>query len=465
MTQSHASEKQRVALLSLLASGGLAVVKFAAAMLSGSLGLLSEAFHSLTDFVATVLTLLAVRVSGKPADDDHHYGHAKAESLVALIQAALLGGVTLWITYEAIKRLWTRGHEIELSWWLFAVVIASILIDFNRARALRRTAEKTGSAALAADALHFTADMWSSCAVLVGLMLVWFGFNTADSLAALVVACFVARAAWKLGKSTFDNLLDAAPAGVSADIELLAETTNGVLAIRQLRVRPAGPELYVNLTVDVARNTPAARLETMRQELLGRITKIYENADCTIELHPVELDSETAFDKVAHIADRHDLRVHHLAVQNLDGRLAVSFDVELPAELALAMAHDKATALESEIREGLGGDVEVESHMEPLQPAMLDGGVPSADIVKKVKSTLMALGRREKAMSDLHDIRIRLNAVGLSVHYHCRFAPEVTIAAVHEVSDRIEIALMSQIPDVKRVVAHAEPVGAKPHPL
>jgi cation diffusion facilitator family transporter len=126
MSSNHSHEKQRVALFSLLASGGLALAKFAAAIASGSLGLLSEAFHSLMDFVATALTLFAVRISDKPADDDHHYGHAKAENVVALIETGMLFAVTAWVTYEAIKRLLQGGHEVELSWWLFAIVIVSV---------------------------------------------------------------------------------------------------------------------------------------------------------------------------------------------------------------------------------------------------------------------------------------------------------------------------------------------------
>ena len=461
----HGAEKLRVALFSLLASGGLAAAKFAAAIASGSLGLLSEAFHSLMDFFATALTLIAVRVSDKPADDNHHYGHAKAESLVALLEAAMLVGISIWVTYEAITRLLKGGHEVELTWWLFAIVIASIIIDFNRARALRRTAVKTGSQALAADALHFAADMWSSIAVLIGLTLVWLGYGFADSLAALIVAGFVIHAAWDLGKDTLDNLLDAAPAGVTAEIEEIVESCNGVLGVKQLRVRPAGPELYVDLTVDVPRTLALTRLETMRGELTSRIMDKFANADCSIQINPVELDSESAFDKVALIAEKHDLKTHHLAVQVLEGRLAVSFDVEIDAETPLTVAHEKATALEYEIRDGLGADVEVESHIEPLEPRLLDGAPPSAAVVKKVEAELTRLGKKEKSLSDLHNIRVRANAAGLYVHYHCRFAPTMPISAVHEVTDRIEVALMGRIAEIKRVVAHAEPVGEEKHRL
>ncbi len=461
----HTSEKQRVALFSLLASGGLALVKFAAAIVSGSLGLLSEAFHSLMDFGATALTLVAVKVADKPADEDHHYGHAKAESVVALVETGMLFGITAWVAYEAISRLLEGAHEIELSWWLFAIVIASIIIDYNRSNALRKTAEKTSSAALAADALHFAADMWSSFAVLIGLTLVWMGFGFADSLAALVVAVFVARAAWQLGKQTLNNLLDAAPAGATAQITEIVEGVNGVLGIRQLRVRPAGPTLFVDLNVDVPRTLPVSQLDAVRQNIAVAIANVFENADSSIQLTPVELDSETAFDKVALIAEKHGLKTHHLAVQKVGGRLAVSFDVEIDADTPLHIAHDKATALETEIRDGLGADVEVESHIEPLEPRLLEGAAPSAAIIKRVEVALAKFARAEKQLNDLHNIRIRSNAAGLYVHYHCRFAPKLAISDVHEVTDRIEVALMAQLPDIKRVVAHAEPVGHRHHKL
>lgn len=461
----HNSEKQRVALMSLFASAVMAVVKFAAALLSGSLGLLSEAFQTLLDVVATALTFFAVRIADKPADDDHHYGHAKIESIVALIETVMLFGVSAWVTYEAIKRLLSSDHEVKLTWWLFAIVLISIAVDFNRSRALKRTADKTSSAALAADAVHFAADMWSSFAVLIGLTLVWLGYGFADSAAALVVAVYVANAAWGLGKQTLNNLLDAAPVGATEAINNLVEPLNGVLAVQQLRVRPVGPTLFIDMIVDVPRTLSALNLDTLRQDISEAIAVEFANADCSIQLNPVELDSETAFDKVAMIAEKHGLKTHHLAVQNLGGRLAVSFDVEVDASMSLLVAHDKATALENEIRNGLGAEVEVESHIEPLEPRLLDGASPSSSAAKTIETALRKFAGREKQLSDLHNVRIRANAAGLYVHYHCRFAPEMAIADVHVVTDRIEVALMASKPDIKRVVAHAEPIGHIEHKL
>src|SRR5438876_9958282 len=193
--------KQKVALTSMAASAGLATAKAVVGVISGSLALLSEAAHSLIDLGATVMTYFAVRISGKPADAEHHYGHGKVESVSALAETALLfllSGIVIW---EAVQRLFGgHGHAVEATAWAFAVIVASIAIDFSRAGVLYRVAAETASEALEADALHFGSDMWSSAAVLVGLLAVALGYAWADSAAAIVVAVFICVAGWRLGR-------------------------------------------------------------------------------------------------------------------------------------------------------------------------------------------------------------------------------------------------------------------------
>src|SRR5262249_42789733 len=154
--------KGRAALGSIGASAGLTLAKGVVGLLTGSLAILSEAAHSLLDLVATVMTYFAVRISGKPADAEHHYGHGKVESVSALADTALLfvlSGIVIW---EALARLTgDHGHPVAVTVWAFAVIIVSIVIDFFRARLLYRVAAETSSEALEADALHFGSDMWS----------------------------------------------------------------------------------------------------------------------------------------------------------------------------------------------------------------------------------------------------------------------------------------------------------------
>ena len=462
---SNHHDKQRVAVISMLSSAGLASVKLIAAVFSGSLGVLSEAIHGLIDFGATIVTVFAIRWSSQPADDDHQFGHAKIESVAALLETVLLFGTAVYIAYEAILRLTTPHEPLAIAWWAFAIMLVSIVVDFNRSRALRKTAEATSSEALKADATHFESDMWSSLAVLIGLGGVWVGFQWADSVAALLVSIYIGKIAWDLTSTTLNTLLDAAPAGVSTQINDIADKQNGILSVNSLRVRPAGSTLFVNLDVNVPRLLNLVSIADLKTSLVAAIQKKLPHADISITTNPVALDDETAFEKIGLIATHYNSSIHHITVQQVQGRMAVSFDLEVDGATQLAAAHDQATKLEDAIREGLGGDIEVESHIEP-QPARLLMGEPAMPAeTKKIEKFLQELAKSEKSLSDLHNVRVRHADGGLYVHYHCRFKPTETIDAVHAAVDRIEIAFSAKLKNVKRVIAHAEPLREARHKL
>ena len=462
---SEYNEKQRVAIISMLASAGLAALKLVAAVLTGSLGILSEAIHGIIDFGATVATVFAVRWSSQPADEDHQFGHAKIESLTALLESLLLIGTALFVAYYAFIRLTTPHEPLTIAWWAFAIMLISIAVDFNRSRALRKTAKQTSSDALSADAMHFESDMWSSLAVLIGLTGVWLGFQWADSVVALFVSAYICKIAWDLGSSTLNTLLDAAPVGVTALISEIAEQEDGVLSVNQLRVRPAGSTLFVNLDLNVPRLINFAAIADLKTHLISEIHTKLPNADITITTNPVALDNETAFDKIRLIAAQNNASIHHVSLQQIESRMAVSFDIEVDGGTSLAKAHSQATELEEAIRNGLGGDIEVESHIEPRPVRLLVGNSVSSLISKKIETVLYQLAKSEKSLSDLHNIRVRETDTGLFVHYHCRFKPSATIDSVHLAVDGMETALKSKIKNISRVIAHAEPLGEARHKL
>jgi cation diffusion facilitator family transporter len=453
-----ASEKQNVALVSLVASAVLAVAKLVAAVFTGSLGILSEAIHSLLDTGATAITFAAVRISDRPPDKTHHFGHAKVESVSALTATGLLFATTIWIVYEAIHRLLTGDVDVTVAWWAVAIVAGSIVIDFNRSRALRRVARATASEALDADALHFTSDMWSSVVVLVGLAAAWAGYPWADPLAALVVAAFVALAGYRLGKRTLDTLLDAAPLGTVEVIERLADETRGVLDLKRLRVRPAGATLFVDADLTVRRTLPFDRVAEIQRRFVEAVRSAYPNSDVSVTVHPVALDDETVFDKVNLIAARAGRPIHHLTVQHVGDKLSVSFDLELDGNMDFTTAHDAATALENAISEELGEEVEVESHIEPLHIDGLSGAEVAPDVRERIEARLQKLADGVSLLTDIHDVRARHNEHGLFVTFHCRVAGTGTVETVHDAVDALESALKQHMPEVRRVIAHAEPL-------
>ncbi|MEO8754096.1 MAG: cation transporter dimerization domain-containing protein [Casimicrobiaceae bacterium] len=137
----------------------------------------------------------------------------------------------------------------------------------------------------------------------------------------------------------------------------------------------------------------------------------------------------------------------------------------LSANAAFMVAHEMATALEADIRTGLGGNVEVESHIEPQPMTLFYGREASAKVKAQVSATLIRLAKQEKSLKDLHNIRIRETDAGLFVHYHCRFSSKMNVEGVHAAVDRLETRFMLAQPKVRRVVAHAEPLGRAKHEL
>jgi len=452
------NDKERAALGSIAASAALTAAKAIVGLLTGSLAILSEAGHSLLDLAATVLTYFAVRVSGKPADAEHQYGHGKVESVTALAETALLfllSGVVIW---EAVQRLGgTQAHPVKATAAAFAIIVGSIVVDFFRARTLHRVAQRTLSEALDADALHFSSDMWSSIAVLIGLGGVALGYPLSDAIAALVVAVFICIAGWRLGRRTIDTLTDTAPAGVSDQVAAIARKMPGVVAVERVRARPAGAVLFVDLGVGVSRTLPLDRVSAIKDRLAAAIRAALPQAELTITTEPRALDGETVRERVMMIARNRGLAIHHVAVQTISGKLSVSLDLEVEGTLALAAAHDVASGLEQAVRDQLGPDVEVETHIEPLPADVLAGRDATAERVAEVRAVLNAQAAGIAGLHEIHDVRVRETAEGEIVNFHCQVDPALSVHAVHDLVDAVEGGLRRHFPAIARVIGHAEP--------
>jgi cation diffusion facilitator family transporter len=452
------NDKERAALGSIAASAGLTAAKAIIGLLTGSLAVLSEAGHSLLDLAATVLTYVAVRVSGKPADAEHQYGHGKVESITALAETALLFLLAAVVLYEAAQRLiGEHVYAVEATAAAFAVIVASIVVDFFRARTLGRIAEETSSQALEADALHFRSDMWSSIAVLIGLAGVALGYSRADAAAALVVAIFICIAGWRLGRRTIDTLTDAAPAGVSERVAAIARRVPGIVAVERVRARPAGAVLFIELGVGVNRALPLERVTAIKDGLTRAIRADMPKAEVTITTEPRALDDETVRERVILIARNRGLAVHHVAVQAIGDRLSVSTDLEVEGMLPLNAAHDIASRLEEAIREELGPDVEVETHIEPLPAVVLAGRDAAAARVMEITEALTSLAAGIAGLGEVHDVRVRETADGEIVNFHCRVDAALSVSTVHDLVDTVERALRRRFPSIARVIGHAEP--------
>lgn len=352
-------EKKAVALSSVIASFFLTAGKLAVGILTGSLGILSEAAHSAMDFGAAIITYFAVRVSDKPADEEHHYGHAKVENISALIEAALLFITCAWIIKEAVNRLFFKSESIEITIWSFLVIIVSIVVDFSRSRALSRAAKKYKSQALEADALHFSSDILSSLVVLVGLVFAKFGIMNADPLAAFVVAVIVIFASWRLARRTIDALLDTAPAGLDRQIADEVMEIPGVAGVHKVRLRQSGGYVQGDLHIVMQRNVSFVdghKIATMVEHSLAKyssdIVVHFEPQDDWDQLN--EAISEKT-NMVENVLNRYNFPFHELQVSQGPNGLIVSIHVTLPKEISVMEARKRCDILENDIRSEMAG--------------------------------------------------------------------------------------------------------------
>jgi len=276
-------EKMNVAGISVLAAIFLTGFKLTIGILTGSLGILSEALHSGLDLVAAIITFFAVRISDKPADKRHHFGHGKVENFSALIETILLFITCAWIIYEALNRLLSGNTHIQVLAWSYIVVITSIIIDVSRSRALYKVARKYNSQALEADALHFSTDIWSSVVVLIGLLCADFGFFTADSIAALGVAVIVLSISFRLGKKAVSILVDTRPPMTVKEIPSMIKAIPEVLHFHDLKVRVSGADTFVNVTIHVDPNLNVHEAHAISHKVEEAIHTKYER--CSVQVH------------------------------------------------------------------------------------------------------------------------------------------------------------------------------------
>ncbi|KPG01598.1 cation-efflux pump [Rhodopseudomonas palustris] len=456
----YASTKSRVAAVSVLASASMAAAKFAIGIAIGSLALISEALHSSIDLVATIITWFVVRISDRPADDAHHYGHGKIESLSALGVIALLYVLAGGILVEATGRLREGAPPPAFSWLAFGILGVDIVVNSWRAWALHRTAVATKSQALAADALHFSSDVLGSFAVIAGLSLSALGFAWGDAAAAIGVAVMISILGLRLGRSTIQTLLDRAPEGVSEKARDVISSVPGVVGVERLRARMVGPTHFIDALVEVPRTYPIDRIDEIKRRADDALKQVFEDADLTFTAIPVARDNETVRERVMVIARNSGLAIHHVTVHDLGCKITVSIDLEVDGNMPLIEAHDIAHELERHIRADFGTDVEVDTHIEPLEPEMPHGSDAAPRRTEEIRCALIELAG-DGMIHHIHNVRVRDTEAGEIVNFHCYAAPSLSVISVHEHVDDIERRLRRAFPTVKRVISHAEPPNAE----
>jgi cation diffusion facilitator family transporter len=281
--------KTGAAALSVTSNSALILLKAIAGTITGSVALLTEALHSATDLVASIVALFSVRAADVPADESHPYGHEKIEDMAAAIEGVLILVGSVVIAFEAIRHL-IEGTGLQRLGIGIAVLALSIAVNFVVSRTLSRRAQATGSPALAADAAHLSTDMLSSGGVMAGLALVAVtGWDWLDPVIALVVAAVVAVAGVRILTHSSRVLVDETLPDPELDTirDVVGDfAERGIVGFHELRGRQAGARRHIDLHVQFRSGTTLEDAHRTAHALQDAIRERLGAADVLIHLEP-----------------------------------------------------------------------------------------------------------------------------------------------------------------------------------
>lgn len=455
MSESAPRGQTQTALVSIGAAVLLVALKLGTGIATGSLALVSAGIESSGDVVAAVLTLLAIRLGGRPADREHPYGHRRAENLAALGEAAILSGGGAFVVVEAIDRLGAGGSSFDPRWYVFAVIGIALAVDVSRVVVSLRGAEEYHSAALRSNAFHFAGDMAGSIAVLCGVAAVALGFEEGDTIASLVVAAIIFTAAARLVYENSRVLMDTTPVEAQAEAEAAIHALDDV-ELRQLRLRESGGHYFADATIGAAPDQALVASHRVADRVEVAVRRALPDADVVVHVEPLRegLDLRARALAIA-LAEPAVQEAHDLAIYRHDGRCGVSMHLKLDAATPLAAAHEVAERIEAALRREAEVD-DVQTHLEPLEEPL----TARADDDDPAAGRIAALVE-ERTGKPPRRLRLLATEVGLVVFVDVVARPEATLEAAHDMARRLEQEIRRNRPEgsarIVDVVVHTEP--------
>lgn len=443
--------QRRAALVSVVAAACLVALKLSVGLATSSLGLVSEALHSGTDLVAALLTFFALRVSARPADVAHQYGHRKAEHLAALAEGAILVAASLLISVRALERLFGSNEtNVDPTWYAIVVVCVVIAVDISRTSVSWRTARRYSSAALASNALHFGSDLVGSVAVLFGLFLARAGHPDADSVAALFVGVLVLMAAARMMRGNVDVLMDRAQPEAEAAARAAIAQLEPAVDLRRLRMRQAGGQQFADVVVGVSSGAAVGQGHAVADAVEEALERALPGSDVVVHVEPL---ADAGLRERAHAAAlsvRRVREIHNLALVEVDGRTELSLHLKLPGDLPLEEAHDVAEDVERAICAAVPEIDSVQTHLEPLAEA-----TPARE--ESVDSAALERIVREATGAPPRELRFLRTDGGLVAFLTLGLDPQSRLDEAHARASEIEERIRLARPDIADVIVHTEP--------
>ena len=440
-----------------LASVGIGVflvaAKLVVGLLTGSLGILSEAGHSLFDLAASIFTLFAVRTARKPADREHPYGHGRAENLAAFAEGMLLLIIAAAVGFEAIRRLVLGGPPVNPTGYAFVLLIGTVVIESGRAIVMRRIGRAISSDAMLADSTDRLADVLANIGVLVGLVGVRAGLVWADAVAALVVALIIVRAAGLLTWRSGDILIDRAPAGAENLLRDAIKDVEGVREVRSVRVRRSGPNLIGDVRIATGRMLPVEAAGALVDAVQKRARAVLPRLDLAVAVEGQQQRADLVERIHAAAARNGGVRdLHNVTVEReADGSLHLTMHAKLPGDQTMSRATRTSRALERSIRAELPEVTRIDIHLEPMEPQV----VPGQDVTARNAELAARIRRLVESHAEVKrsvDVELSDRQGQIYAHVVAEVAGEISLEHAHQIESELEEMIRREIPEAHDVV-------------
>jgi len=465
MVQEQSNTTLKAAWISIFVTLVLIAAKLLGGLLSGSLALISLAAESGLDLFSVLLTLFAVRITARPADKDHPYGHGKFDNLSSLFQSLILLGISCWIFYEALQRLLhPDAAKLAIDYITFLILIGAFILDFWRSRKLGEIGKEERSQALQTDALHFFADSLSVVVVFLGLIFSkYLKLEGADSYAALLVAGFVGTLSIRQGKRALDPLTDRFAHNEDYDkISKIIMETGGIHNIEKLRMRHSGPDLFIDATIEINRVLPFASVEHILNDIKQKIEKEFSGVEVNLHPHAVKLDYESTFETIKLITSEEGLLPHNIELSR-DEKGAVSLDLhlEFPPKSSFWEAHLESEIIEENIKKQLPSISNIILHLEEERPDYAMTLVHNITQQKKVLAEEISTLAKSSNLfvKDVKDLTLLESEPykELKLAFTIILDKNLSLAAAHDIVTSVEQTLRKKFPELSRIVIHSEP--------
>lgn len=446
--------KLRVLKLSTIAISSVVLVEVVLGAMVNSLAIVSDGLHALLDALTTVILFVTTRMSVKPPDEEHMYGHEKFESIGGLTGGIILIGVASLIIYEAVlKMLANQPIRMGLEYVGFIAIGYTFCIDFFRVGSLLR-ARHSESSTMKAGFYHAIADLSSTIIALLGFGLATLGFYRGDSLASIVLGVLLSYLSVRLVWASGMELSDAISKSVAEKVRATIMSTKEVCKCEDLKIRKAGDKTFVRATVQVPDYMGLEEAHNLTSKVEVDIVKALGNAVVTIHTEPctAEMTTERLVEKLA--GEVQGVReVHETNIAYKDGKLYITLHAYVNPQLSVQKAHEIAERIEENISQGVGNVEDVTIHVEPFTIGERKGTTVNENEVRRI------VHRAAKSYHNTFRVKRIVTYVADRKRYiniNCSFAKHISIEEAHKISSQIEEKIKQHFSETA-VTVHMEP--------